>query len=316
VFGLRYGVGIDYFAYEDYFINQYDTFRMEYAYSLINYFLHNIGLPFYSVTLFISFFTNYLVLIGSWFFGLRGVYLSLSILIYMSNVMLIGLNGMRQVVAVAIVYLAFVFLVRNKRSKFILGCLSASLFHLSSLGMFFILFLRPYLSSRFSVIFLFLLLNLIFFYVLFFDLSDLLYNITIHIPYYSKYSTLVIDAKASGVGFGVLLRFIFSFVFIFCYIVISKSNSKVDRLFVSLYLLGLILNFISTTNFLWGRVGLYFYIFEIIAIPLMIRSFKSKDMRVILFLFAVGYSFTFIVASLFFNTEITNLSYKSVITKF
>lgn len=311
VFGLRYDVGIDYNNYEYYFDNFHDSFRSEFGYSLVNYVVYSLGLPFYVVTLFMSFLTNYLVFFGVRSVGLRGIYFHLAIMIYASNFMLLSLNGMRQALAASVIFFFISSFYNNSFYKFIKGCLIASMFHVSAIGFLLLFFVKDFFAKKVVVLTLFLIMLSTFSMVFFLDFSSLFMKIAAYIPYYDNYEEFLVSKLSSGVGFGVLLRFLFSTVLVFIFLIYSDRYNDFQRMIASLFVIGLIFNFLSVSNFMWGRIGLYFYIFEVLFIPYLIMGVKNRKYRAVLFLAAFVYVLIFVVA-LNNASEESKLIYKSV----
>ncbi|MGF2684934.1 EpsG family protein [Marinobacter sp. DUT-3] len=311
IFGLRYGVGIDYYAYENYFYDQHDTFRMEVGYSLVNYYLRELGFHFYSVTLLTCFATNYLALIGGWLYGLRGVYLNLSILLFVSSMMFMSLNGIRQAIAVMLVYAALPLLLKGKSASYLLSACFASLFHVSAVAMTGMVIVRRLLCSYLSVVVLSISFLIVLLFVIFYDLNNALYYLALHAPYYSKYAELIHSAKASGIGLGIILKIVVAFFIVFIFLFHNRKY-KVECLLVSLFIIGLAFNVAATTNFLWGRPGMYFYIFEILVLPMVVKNIYDRTLRGLVFLLVSAYALSFIVANLFLNVDALQLRYQSV----
>ncbi len=312
IFGFRDGVGVDYYNYESYYLNSHDAFNHEYGYSLLNYVFFEFGFPFYSVTLIVSLLTNSLVLIGIWLSGLRGVYLHLGVLLYASNVMLFSLNGMRQALALAFVFAFSTFLVNGKAGRFIAGCFLGSLFHISAIGLIALFFLRNILKRYWLAFFLFLSVLSVFFAVWFFDFNRFLANAALYIPYYSKYFDLINNMSTSSVGAGVALRLIFSCALLLYFLTNRKDYKDNDNMVISIFIISLFFNVLAATNFMWARIGIYFSIFEVVAMPLIIRKVNNDLLRGCFFVVAVFYAVTFLVVSLFIIPESNQLVYKSV----
>lgn len=313
IFGLRYDVGVDYMSYKRYFDYSYDSFNSEIGFSILNYFVAVIGQPFYIVTLVMALLTNSFVFLGVWLSGLRGLYFHLSILLYVANFMMLSLNGMRQALAASIVFAFIAFMSRLKYLKFLLVCFSASMFHLSAIGFYFVIFFRGLLVRKEFIYVLFLFVLASFFSIFIFDFNRVLLFVVEYIPFYSaSYAEIISDFSSSSVGLGVLLRFCFSLVLFSIVFYYIESFSDIERIFVSFFLIGLIFNFLSVTNFMWGRVGMYFYIFEVLAIPIIISKIKGFNLKGIGVLAVSAYAFIFIV-SLVLNTGENNLIYKSIL---
>src|SRR5690606_23138865 len=89
-----------------------------------------------------------------------------------------------------------------------------------------------------------------------------------YIPYYDKYAdSSTLDVMERSGGYGVYLKFLISFMVSIANYVKWLEIPYNIRVIYCLYMTGVIFNILSISNFMLSRVGVIFYIFEIIAIP-------------------------------------------------
>lgn len=208
----------------------------------------------------------------------------LSILIFIFlNYFFMYMSAMRQALAIAIILYGYdTFLKNNKKFKFVISVLFASLFHVTSLVVLIFLVL-PKFSYK-NVAFIFTMLLAIIAYVI----PDKIFSL---LTMYSKYSGYANLSFYEGSDYAGLLNFIMYFcllVFSYCY---SKSLIVKDKNINSfLYILSINLFFYSLACkiSIFSRVTTYFNIFNIIYITNIIANIKNKDTKkIILFVFPI-----------------------------
>ncbi len=187
-----------------------------------------------------------------------------------------SLNGMRQSIAVAIVFYATYFLRQGKYAKFIISTLIASLFHFTSIIslsylLFEIILVKFYDSNRKIKSFVFSSIGVV---ALIIVATELLNR-------YLRYFTNVYIS----IGYMVFAKLALLLLSIF---LIKKGNDESKKAFVLscrwYYFLGLILNFLSYIFLYAGRVGQYYYIFETIYIGYIFKE-KNNSIEILLLKF-------------------------------
>ncbi len=190
-----------------------------------------------------------------------------------------SLNGMRQFIAVAIVFYATSFIKEGKYVKFTALTLVASLFHTSAivgLAYFFfeIIFVRFFDKKRKMVVFLLVAIGGI---VGFSIILNLLKR-------YSGY----FEQRSSSFGFMMLVKLAMLFASV---IVLEKPSNKNQKYYYLShrwnYFVGLLLNSLNYIFMYMGRIGLYFYVFEAIYIGYL---FKAKNRTEWIVLLKLGYA--------------------------
>lgn len=190
-----------------------------------------------------------------------------------------SLNGMRQFVAMSIVFYATAFVREQKYIRFILMVALASLFHTSALvGMaylfFEMIFLRFFDRKRKMITFLLVVVGGIFGFSI---LSNL-------INQYARY----FDRQSSSFGIMTIAKFV---LLILSVVIIETSSDKKERYrYLSVrwnFFVGLLLNSLNYFFLYMGRIGHYFSIFEVVFIGYLFQT-KNKTKWTLLFKF--GYA--------------------------
>lgn len=307
IVGLRYGVGIDYFSYESSFHMNYNTFTYEPIYSFSMYFVKSIFDKFYYLTFIMIFITNIFIYLGLKKRNITGIYLILAIFIYLSNVGIVFINLMRQGVAVAIFFYASTYIKDRNLKKYIIFMLLGAGFHSSILLLLPMYFIKDIKFSKLNYL-ISVIVSYLFVYT---RTSQTVINFfASHISIYSKYHNhkYLFNEDVNLLAFGVLLNVIF----IFSLLLFVKNKDKSYGQEISYYLIGTLINILALSTFMFDRIGIYFFIFGIIAIPKMIESIKNKNVRLFFFVLAVLVATSFFTQSLFINPEALRLKYKSI----
>jgi len=128
---------------------------------------------------------------------------------------------------------------------------------------------------------------------------------------FSKYYNhiYIFNENINILSFGVLLNVIFIFILYYF------TNEDKNNLDVNYYLIGIIINVLAISSFMFDRIGIYFFIFGISAIPKMIQSIEKKELRFIFFNIALIVALVFFTQSLFLNPQELMLDYKSIFSK-
>lgn len=201
-----------------------------------------------------------------------------AVLVYNVLFFSFSLNGLRQFIAVSIVFFATAFIREGKYIKFAFAILIASLFHLSAIAgfayLFFeILFFKYFELKRKLLIFSFIGICGLFALSM---LSDVL----------NKYMGFFED-RVQSFGFMMLIKIA---LLVFSIILMGKLQDSEERIFCSSsrynYFIGLLLNSLSYFFMYMGRIGMYFYVFEAIYIGYW---FKKKNQTVFELLLKCAY---------------------------
>lgn len=311
IIGFRYGVGVDYFAYEEAFHLYYNKFFFEPFYSFLNFYIKITVGKFYYVTFIMILITNIFIYLALKKRNISGIYLLLSLLIYSSNMALVFMNAMRQGVAVAIFLYASSFIKERKFKNYLILILIGAGFHFSILFMLPVYFLNRINISIKRYIF-YIIISYLFVYTL---LAQKLINyISSLLPTrYSRYynSEMFFLEEVNIFSIGVLIKVVLSIVLL---ILIVKSNKKNNNytMETNFYMLGIIMTILSLSTFMFDRIGYFFYIFEVLVIPLLIKEIENNQIRHVLFLLTLSIAVLFFIQNLFINAELLQLEYQSI----
>lgn len=310
VIGLRYDVGIDYFGYEEYFISKRNC---EIGYNFLQNIVYYFNGQFYHLTILISFF---MILPIIWFMKnnlqkideLRiGVFLFL-----ISDFTFSSMNLMRQALATSFCFLSTDFYYKKKYKEFLILFLIGFSFHKSAciyILLFFILD-KIKINRIFSIVCLFSL----FISRKFVSFTDLLLRVLklINIVY-SQYSfdrineyTEYTKLNTSTLNLGLLSLIIL-------YILITFDKEKYLEYYEKFMFISLFFRILSTQNFIFNRISLYFDLYIFLSILMYYIKNKNKDIKQKIILgmtiFILLVNFT---KSGYFSSETQKNKYKSI----
>jgi hypothetical protein len=252
--------------------------------------------------------TNVFIYLGLKKRNVKGLYLILAIFIYSSNMAIVFMNLMRQGVAVAIFFYASTFIKERNFKKYILFMLIGAGFHSSILFLIPMYFITKIKFSKASY-FIFILIS---YFLVYTRLAQLILNsIVSMIPMYSKYynHTFLLKEDFNLLSIGVLLNVALIYILV---LFSNKTKEKEYLLEKNYYMIGVLINILAISTSMFDRIGIYFFIFGIIAIPKIIESIKNKNLRLFFIVLATLISTSFFVQSLFINPESLSLIYKSI----
>ncbi|MCA0755391.1 EpsG family protein [Paenibacillus sp. N4] len=210
----------------------------------------------------------------------------LSVFLYVTTgTFTISMNGIRQFLAASIVFAATKFLLEGKWKPYIAIVVFASFFHQSALILIPIYFIvRREAWTRTT----FLLLSLAVLIVLGFnEFSELLFS-AIKDTQYGHY-----EAFAEG-GASYIRAIVNVAPLVLAYFSREKLRSIFPRadIFVNISLVGAVIMLISTQNWIFARMAIYFNLYQLILIAWLIKVFREKDQRLI-YLLILGFYFFF-----------------------
>lgn len=307
--GFRYDVGTDYKEYERWFYIWYDNISYkEPIWGYLVYFLNQIGVEFYILTLIMAFLTNVFIYASLIKRNINGIYLVLGIIIFSSSFLFISANIMRQGLAIAIFLYCSKFITERKFLKYFFFIIIASGFHISAILLLPLYFFKG-ITMSFKKFFLLVVIS----YILIVSpiLPTLLSIITTNLPYFNKYanSTFIINNEINLLAIGVLLKVCIGFLL---FITAPSRFLNDNKLLTNFYAIGIIFNILSLYSFLIGRIGIYFQIFEIILIPLFLKNLENKKLKILIFYMMLIIMMLFIFDTI---TSDENLKYKSIFNK-
>lgn len=213
---------------------------------------------------------------------------------------LVSMNGIRQVLAAAIFFTAIKYLLNGNFLKYAVIVLIASTFHQSALillPIYFIVRTKAWTKSTLA------LLSISVIIVLGFEQFTSLLFSTIEDTQYSDYS----DFNEGGAN---IMRVAVSAApLLIAYFGKERFREifpKSDYI-VNMALLGLVFMIISTQQWIFARVSIYFNLYQLILISWLIELFSKKDQKLIYYLILV----LFFIFYFYENVISLNILYKS-----
>jgi transmembrane protein EpsG len=209
----------------------------------------------------------------------------LSVYVYITGgLYLVSMNGIRQVLAASIAFAAIRLLLEGSWKRYILVILFASLFHQTALILIPIYFLVRF--KAWSKVTIALLIFSIVFIIGFNQLSIYLFN-AIQDTQYAVYKNFQ-EGGASVIRVAVtaiplLIAFLGREK-------LREINPKSD-IVVNMALLGFIFMLISTQNWIFARISIYFSFYQLILISWIVKLFRVKDQKLIYYGIIICYFF-------------------------
>lgn len=220
------------------------------------------------------------------------------------------LSGIRQSLAVSIIFVAYIYLKEKKKIPFIALVLIASSFHFSAL---IFLFAWPISNMKLeNLAILKVVISIIGVYVLFGPLLNVILGYMP--PYYSHY--LITEAASANNLADFINAIIPCFILIFAkttgYIAVSKKEALKNKMKyiycdVDTQLLFLMiaagLSFVATRASILDRMVQYYWLFSILTIPNIIFSIQDKRKRTIWYFIVTVFVIAYNLTLLFFRPE-------------
>ncbi|WP_379137779.1 EpsG family protein [Paenibacillus sp. sgz500958] len=221
-------------------------------------------------------------------------------LYFTSGAFIVSMNGVRQYFTASIVYAAIGYLLKGNRNRYIAVILFASLFHQSVLIMipiYFIVRRKAWTGTTFAL--LGLAIAIVFG---FHQFSTLLFE-TIKDTQYGDYSSFT-----EG-GANIIRVLFYAFPIVLAYFgrhQLRELSPKID-IFVNLSLIGLALMIISTQNWIFARLAIYFSMYQIILTTWLVNIFREKDRKLVYYIIMIVYLLYFFYE----NVLVLNIQYRS-----
>lgn len=307
--GLRYEVGIDYHNYSLDFDVYYNKVSFEYIFYTIRYAVKMLFDKFYVLTFIMILTSNVYIYLGLKKRKIQGIYLILALMIYSSSMAIIFMNIMRQGVSIAIFFYSSVFIKERNFKKYFFYILLGAGFHLSILFLL-PLYLLPNIKFKKASFFVAIISAYLLVYLRF--VNYIINFIAYRVPFYSKYYNhqYLLNDDVNLLSLGVLLNVVFFYLLIL--FSTEDENRKLDKTY---YEIGLLLNIMTIATFMIGRIGVYFSIFGIVAIPQLIESIRDRRLRRLLFILAVLVSIGLFSQNFILNPGPLKLEYKSIFSQ-
>ncbi|KAA8997562.1 EpsG family protein [Paenibacillus spiritus] len=186
----------------------------------------------------------------------------------------VSMNGIRQYLAAAIVFAATPYIMKGNWAKYMLVVLLAALIHQSALiliPIYFIVRREAWKGSTFA------LLGVAVAIVIGFNqFSELLFS-AIRDTKYATYQ----DFTEGGAN--VLRVFFYAIPLVIAFAGrrrLKQLYPKIDIL-VNLSLIGMVLMIVSTQNWIFARVAIYFNLYQILLCSWVVKAFREKDQKLV-----------------------------------
>ncbi|CAM4181301.1 transmembrane protein EpsG [Paenibacillus endophyticus] len=284
VSGLRNNIGDTFFYMHAYTVDRFDwqsvIQKKDMGFGILQLLLKQISNDPQILLMTTAFVTNMLIAIVMYKYSR---FYELSIYVYItSGAFIVSMNGLRQFLAAAIVFAATKALFDGKMKTYMAVVLFAAVFHQSALVMlplYFIVRRKAWTGTTF-----FLLSIAIMVVVGFNQFSDLLFQ-AIQGTQYAHYQNF-----QEG-GASIIRVFIYAVPLLICFLGREKLRSlfpKVDIL-VNLSIIGIVLMIISTQNWIFARMTIYFNLYQLILIGWIVKIFREKDQKLVYFAILIFY---------------------------
>lgn len=199
----------------------------------------------------------------------------LSVYLYITTgTFTVSMNGIRQFLAASIVFAATKFLLEGKWKSYIAVVVFASFFHQSALIMIPIYFIvRRKAWTRATAILLTLAVLIV---VGFNEFSELLFT-AIKDTQYGSYQSF------DEGGANVLRAMVWIIPLVIAYFGKEKLRAVFPKadIIVNISLVGAILMIISTQNWIFARMAIYFNLYQLILFAWLIKVFREKDQKLV-----------------------------------
>lgn len=225
----------------------------------------------------------------------------LSLFVYITSGMFItSMNGIRQFLAAAIIFAATKYIFDGSWKKYMLVVLIASTFHQSALVLipiYFVVRRKAWTGTTFVLLFAAIIL------VLGFDQFSAVLFSAIGNTQYGEYQSF------SEGGANIIRVIVVAMPILFAYFGRERLRELYPNsdIIVNLSIVGIVIMLISTQNWIFARMAIYFGLYQLILIAWIITTFRNKDQKLIyyiIFLFYLVYFF-------YENVVILGLKYKS-----
>ena len=298
MFGLRFGIGTDYFNYEQIYNEVHGASICDYwrlhnqnfsnFYIEPGYYALNKIFPSYRSLLWgigILLFTLLLIAIKDYS---KQINLAFALFIYLSTQYIYALNGMRFAIAVVLILIGYKFLIQNKTKQFVLMVLLASLFHKTALFCLAMVFLKRYRYKRVDGIRNIVLMAMI---LSFPFLSKFLLEIFSHIPLFERYFATLQYSASTTMGISWMWALHVIPVLLPLIILCGKEifdAENTDILF-RICVMEVPLRMLGLFNTWYTRFSRYSQIALVIFIPLVLSKIQNKQKKAMLYLYYIAW---------------------------
>lgn len=305
---IRYNIGTDYESYWYYYIGNNYSSEYEPLFQLINYISRYIFHDFYGVLLICAILT-YGFILASLIKLKEDVSIAIGLWVYYCYYYVASFNVMRQMLAVSIVLYATILLSENKKIKFIILVIIASMFHSSAVLAFAFLLLNGALKVKSKYWMVLLYIGTI---GLMFGGGYLLNSLSSILGEYSKYITNTNSIISFSYMLDKLPTFLIIAIPIIIYLKYYRNDSKYDLFCVCGLFSAVIL--IMGYHFNWfQRVMYYFDIMQVPIVAIIVKRVKLVQNRVIVKILVIGFYLFYFWYSSVFRGSNGGVPYQSLI---
>lgn len=302
VSGLRNNIGDTFFYMHAYRVDDFSWYsilqKKDIGFSIFQKILKGFTEDPQVLVFIMALITNVLIVIA--FYKYARLF-ELAIYVYItSGAFIVSMNGMRQYFAAAILFVATKYMLDGSWKRYICLVLLASVFHQSALILIPLYFLVRRKAWTGTTLMLLAVAILIVFgfnqfqEVLFSALKDTSYG----------------EYKNFQEGGANIIRVVFyAAPLIIAYFGREKLRMLYPQIdiFVNLSLIGAVLLIISTQNWIFARMAIYFTLYQIVLVAWIVKVFRQKDQKLIYLILLVIYLIFF-----FYENVITlNIQYRS-----
>lgn len=274
--GLRANIGDTYFYIHTYEINDftwdYITTQKDIGFGILQMILQKYSNDAQILIFTTALITNVLIVLVLYKYSRM---FELSMYVYITGgLFLVSMNGIRQVLAAAIVFAGTKYLIEGSWKQYMLVVLFASLFHQSALiliPIYFLVRFKAWSKATFILIF-----SAIIIVIGFEQFTAVLFS-AIENTQYGAYKNF-----AEG-GASIIRAAVYAVPLLISYF----GREKLREIFpnsdyiVNMSLLGFAFMLISTQNWIFARFAIYFDLYQIILVSWIVKLFCEKDQRIV-----------------------------------
>lgn len=294
MYGLRYGIGTDYFSYERIYTVIHNASFSEYWIGHINnagefyvepgyYILNKIFLSYHSLKwgIGVLLFSLVLLAVKDYFYKIS---IPFALFIYLTTQYIYAMNVTRFAIALCFILIGYKELSKNKTVNFVILVFLATLFHKSSFFCFPMYFLKQYKykgvnSSRNLVLFISI--------ILFPLISSYLLRIIGKIPLFERYFSVSHYSPSAAIGGGWSWILHILPVILPLLILCKKEifDSEDTSILFRICIMEVPFRMLGLYNTWYTRCSRFSQIAEVIFIPLVLSKIKNKRKRMLLYLY-------------------------------
>ncbi|OBZ12311.1 EpsG family protein [Bacillus sp. FJAT-26390] len=284
VSGLRNNIGDTFFYMHGYEVSNFEwntiTEQKDMGFSILQMLLKQITEDPQILLITTALVTNMLIAIVMYKYSRM---FELSMYVYItSGAFVVSMNGLRQFLAAAIVFAATKALFEGKWKVYMAVVLFAAVFHQSALVMLPLYFLvrrKAWTGTTFALLFVAILIVMGFN-----QFSNLLFT-AIQGTQYAHYQNF-----EEG-GASVIRVFVFAIPLIIAFLGREKLRVLFPKsdILANLSVIGIVLMIISTQNWIFARMTIYFNLYQLILIGWIVKLFREKDQKFIYFAILIFY---------------------------